>query len=294
MPNVIQDTPFTIHPHTGIGLVKLRVSDLKRSIAFYREAVGLQVLKEGSGSAELTADGERPLVLLEEIPDAVKLPRRSAAGLYHYALLVPTREALGLALRNLIRTGIHIGQADHLVSEALYIADPDNNGIEIYADRPRPAWSWDERGEVRMAVDPIDWDGLLDLAEGKEWTGLPEGTIIGHIHLHVSDLARSRSFYNGVMGFDVTAHMDDSALFLSAGGYHHHIGLNVWAGVGAALAPQAAAGLSYYTIELPEPEALEKVIGRLEAAGLPFKREGTAVIVQDPSGITLHLVLRAV
>ncbi|QYR22433.1 VOC family protein [Paenibacillus sp. sptzw28] len=279
-----------IHPGTSIGQVKLRVSDLKRSIGFYQNVIGLRLLEEENGSAVMSPDGLRPLLLLQEIPDVVVVPpRRAGAGLYHFALLLPDRKSLGLSLRNLIGTGIHIGQADHLVSEALYIADPDNNGIEIYADRPRDTWRRDASGHYMMATDPIDWDGLLAEAEDAKWEGLPAGTTIGHIHLHVSDLTAAQHFYTEIIGFEIMARMGDSALFISAGGYHHHIGLNTWAGVGAPLTPANAAGLAYYRIDLPDREALEAAAGRLREAGIPVRHEGNTVYAYDPSGIEIHL-----
>lgn len=279
-----------IHPETGIKLVKLRVSDLKRSIGFYQDVVGLKLIKEENGTAELSVEGAASLLLLEEIKGAVQRPRRSGAGLYHFAILLPDRKSLGLSLRNLIRTGIHIGQSDHLVSEALYIADPDNNGIEIYRDRSREEWQRDAAGHYIMAVDPIDWDGLLAEAGDDPWNGLPAGTTVGHIHLHVSDLAAAERFYIDVLGFAVMARMGNAALFISAGGYHHHIGLNTWAGVGAPLTPKDAPGLAYYVIGLPDQAALSAVLGRLQEEGVPVAhhRDGT-VVVLDPSGIEIRL-----
>ncbi|GGD84416.1 VOC family protein [Paenibacillus nasutitermitis] len=282
--------PNAINRETGIGLVKLRVSDLKRSITFYEDVVGLKLIQESNGSAELSVEGAGPLLILEEMKGAVLRPRRSGAGLYHFAILLPDRKSLGLSLRNLVRTGIHIGQADHLVSEALYIADPDNNGIEIYRDRPRGEWQRDAEGQYIMAVDPIDWDGLLTEAGDEPWSGLPAGTIIGHIHLHVSDLTATRRFYHDVLGFDITSRMGDAAMFVSAGGYHHHIGLNTWAGAGAPLTPKDAAGLSYYVIELPDQAALQEVLDRLKAEGYPAEPvEAGTFAVLDPSGIEIHL-----
>ncbi|MFH5187272.1 VOC family protein [Paenibacillus sp. TAB 01] len=281
---------YKLDPQTEIGQVKLKVSRLDDSIAFYEEVVGLRVLERTAVTAALTADDVKPLVLLEELPDAVKLPRRSAAGLYHFALLLPDRRSLGLALRNLIRSGIHIGSSDHLVSEALYIADPDNNGIEIYADRPRSSWQYDAAGHVLMATNPLDRDGLLVEAEEAPWDGLPKGTKLGHIHLHVSGLAESQSFYSGVLGFDVVSRYADNALFISAGGYHHHIGLNVWAGAGAPLAPAHAAGLAYFTVAFAGAEPLENTLAQLRNAGVPVHQEAEAWIVHDPSGIELRLV----
>lgn len=161
------------------------------------------------------------------------MPERSVSGLYHFAILVPDRTALGLALRNLIKYRIPVGQGDHLVSEALYLNDPDQNGIEIYADRPRDTWRRDESGEYIMSTDPVDVDGLLAISEGAEWRGLPPATRIGHVHFHVGDLREAERFYCQILGFEITAHYGGAALFVSAGGYHHHIGLNTWAGVGA-------------------------------------------------------------
>jgi catechol 2,3-dioxygenase len=280
---------FSIHPETVIGQVKLKVTDLERSVAFYRDVVGFKLLKLDNQAAELTVDGNSPLVFLEEIPGGVVTPRRSAAGLYHFAILVPDRQSLGLSLRNLIASGISTGQADHLVSEALYITDPDNNGIEIYADRPRSTWKRDVNNEYIMAVDPIDWDGLLNEAGDEAWSGLPEGTRIGHIHLHVSDLKQARQFYCGILGFELLAHMENSALFVAAGGYHHHIGLNVWAGIGTPLAAANASGLAYYTIVLPNEAELDTIASRLAEAGIPVNNAGNHRVVHDPSGIEIHL-----
>ncbi|MED4582354.1 VOC family protein [Brevibacillus choshinensis] len=278
-----------LHPDTHIGLVTLKVSSLQKSLAFYRDVVGLQILQEQQSYADLTADGVQPLVRLVEVPEAVVLPRRAAAGLYHFALLLPDRHSLGLSLRHLIESGIHIGHSDHLVSEALYITDPDNNGIEIYADRARELWQRDEHGEYIMGLDPIDKEGLLAEVGSTEWNGLPPETIIGHIHLHVSNLAKSRDFYTEVLGFDSTAHMDQSAWFVSAGGYHHHIGMNTWAGVGTPLAPPKAAGLAHYAIVLPNEQDVQFIRERLSAANIPFQTAAKQLIVHDPSGIEIHL-----
>ncbi|SDX62950.1 VOC family protein [Paenibacillus sp. CF384] len=285
---------FVIDAGAQIGKVHLRVSDLERSLAFYREVVGLQVLSQGEGTAELGAqDSSAPLLHLREIPNAVPRPRRSGAGLYHYALLVPDRKSLGLSLRNLVASGIHIGQADHFVSEALYIADPDNNGIEIYRDRPREEWERDEKGQYVMGLDPIDWEGLLAEAGDAPWSGLPAGTTVGHIHLHVSELPTTEHFYHDVLGFELVAQMADSALFISAGGYHHHIGLNVWAGIGAELTPENAPGLDYYEIVLPNETAQMALFARLQAASVPLQTDRGTVIVRDPSGIEIRLIVES-
>ncbi|MGG3281925.1 VOC family protein [Paenibacillus solani] len=279
-----------IHPSTKLGPVSLRIRNLAQSVRFYTEVVGLRMLRQHGRIAELTADGKRPLLIIEEVQDLV-ISQTRTAGLYHFAILVPDREALGLALANLIAHNIPVGQGDHLVSEALYINDPDGNGIEIYADRPKDTWKRDANGEYVMTTDPVDVEGLLALAQGKEWHGLPEGTVIGHVHFHVSDLDKARAFYCDVLGFELTAHYGGAALFISAGGYHHHIGLNVWAGIGVPNTPRNAAGMEDYTIELPSLEALEEVVGRIREAGLQVEQRDGTFIVQDPSDIWIRLVV---
>ncbi|MEK3913538.1 VOC family protein [Paenibacillus sp. FSL H7-0331] len=282
----------SIHPNTVLGEVHLKVSNLARSIQFYKEVVGLQVLDQTADSARFTVDGHQVLLAIQEVTGAI-VPRRSSAGLYHFAILVPDRKTLGLSLRNLIQSGIHIGQADHLVSEALYIADPDNNGIEIYRDRPRESWKRDAQGNYKMATDPIDWDGLLAEAGDESWTGLPTGTIIGHIHLHVSDLQQSKAFYIDVLGFTVELNgaANMGALFIAAGGYHHHIGLNIWAGVGAPLAPAEGTGLAYFTIVVPNQAELQAVIERVSQAGIAVTEANGDWALKDPTGIEIRLVV---
>jgi catechol 2,3-dioxygenase len=280
-----------IHPNTVLGEVHLKVSNLERSIKFYQEVIGLQILNQTTNSVQFTVNGTHVLLALQEIPAASIVPRRSAAGLYHFAILVPDQKSLGLSLRSLIQSGIHIGQADHLVSEALYITDPDQNGIEIYADRPRESWKRDIGGNYEMATDPIDWDGLLEEAGDATWTGLPAGTIIGHIHFHVSDLQKSKQFYVDILGFDIQVDMGArGALFISAGGYHHHIGLNVWAGVGAPAAPEDGTGLAYYTIVVPDESELQRLLVHIQQAGITVTEQGGAWALKDPSGIPLRLI----
>lgn len=282
-----------IHPGTEIGIVKLKVSSLERSVAFYRDVVGLKVLKEEGNMAELTVDGIHPLVVLRQLENADVLPRRTGAGLYHFAILVPDRASLGLAVRNLVKHQIPVGQGDHLVSEALYINDPDNNGIEIYADRPRDTWQRDAQGHYVMTTDPVDVDGLLAASEGRVWEGLPAETRIGHVHFHVSDLKEAQEFYTQVLGFDIVANYGDSALFVSAGGYHHHIGLNTWAGVGAPPVPEQAAGLDYYELVLPDQAELAAVVQRLKDAGTAVEQKDGAWYAKDPFQIQVKLVAKA-
>lgn len=283
--------PFVIHPDADVGLVRLKVADLDRSVTFYREAVGLEARGLSGRTAELRADGgDRPLIVLEQLEGETIVPRRRTAGLYHFAILVPDRRTLGLSLKKLIAEGISVGQADHWVSEALYLSDPDGNGIEIYRDRPRSEWPRGSDGGIRMATEPIDWEGLLREAGEETMRLLPAGTKMGHVHLHVSDLEEAERFYCEALGFERIAAYGDAALFVSAGGYHHHLGLNTWAGVGAPPAPANAAGLAYYTIELPNRGALDAALDSLSKAGVPVEGTEGERFVTDPSGNRLRLV----
>ncbi|ASA20872.1 VOC family protein [Paenibacillus donghaensis] len=280
-----------LHQEVEIGLVQIRVSNLERSLKFYQEVVGLAILRRNGREVEMTADGERTLLILREIEHARVLRRNSAAGLYHFAILVPDRPSLGLVLRNLVASGIHVGQGDHLVSEALYIQDPDNNGIEIYRDRPRDTWTWNADNHVSMTTDPVDVDGLLAASEGLEWEGLPAGTVIGHVHFHVGDLAEASKFYVETLGFELTAHYGDAALFISAGGYHHHLGLNVWAGQGAPAAPADAPGIDYFTLVLPSEAERAAVLERVRRAGYEVMETAGVPSFTDPWNIGIRLVL---
>ncbi|AIQ46711.1 glyoxalase [Paenibacillus sp. FSL R7-0273] len=280
-----------LHESTQIGLVQIRVSDLERSLAFYQNVIGLQVLRRQGREAVMTADGRQALLVLREI-ERPQLLSRKGAGLYHFAILLPDRPNLGLVLRNLIAADIEIGQGDHLVSEALYIQDPDNNGIELYRDRPRDTWQRDSAGDVVMTTDPVDVDGLLAASEGLAWEGLPAGTIIGHVHFHVGDLAEAKKFYVDALGFEPTTQYGSSALFISAGGYHHHMGLNVWAGQGAPATPANAPGIDYFTLQLPDVHEITTVAERVRAAGYPVTETADGVILTDPWNIGIHLTVQ--
>ncbi|WP_338552079.1 VOC family protein [Paenibacillus sp. KS-LC4] len=283
---------YSINASTVLGKVKLNISNLERSLQFYQQVVGLQVLEHQGSSASLTADGVNVLIELEEIPNAIISERRTTTGLYHYALLLPNRETLGAALARLIASGIHIGQADHLVSEALYITDPDNNGIEIYADRPRSEWKKADSGDYMMANNPIDWDGLLAAADPAAATLLPAGTIIGHIHLHINSIPAARAFYNGLLGFDIVGdYTDFKALFVSVGGYHHHIGLNIWAGIGAPAPAASSTGLDYFTIVYPNQAERDIAINRLREAGTAIDESDGVIFATDPSSIRIKLAV---
>jgi catechol 2,3-dioxygenase len=265
--------PFSIHPDTTVGPVDLVVADLGRAEQFYREVLGFKQLSRQDSTLMLTADGAAPLLILHERPGARPKPRR-ATGLYHFAILTPTRRDLARSLRRLAEAQWPIsGASDHLVSEALYLDDPDGNGIEIYRDRPRAEWPR-SGGRVQMATDPLDFDGVIGELEGDDqpWDGLAAGTTIGHVHLHVADLRAAEAFYQGVLGFDMIMNIG-SALFVSAGGYHHHLGLNTWAGVGAPPPLPDAAGLRHFAIVLPD----------LRDAGIAIEETGEGLLIRDPS-----------
>lgn len=275
-------------PAPHIGRVALSVADLERSVRYYTESIGLAVLAREGGEARLAA-GDRMLLLLREQPGARPVAR--ATGLYHFALLLPTRRDLGRTLRHLLDTRVSIGgYADHAVSEAIYLTDPDGHGIEIYRDRPRSEWAYPD-GRLKMTVDPFDFGGVLAEVrdEAGEWTGLPAGTMIGHIHLQVTSIAATEQFYTGPLGFDLIVRYGAGATFLAANGYHHHLGANTWAGVGLPPAPADAARLLWYEIVLPDADAVAAIAGQLAETGYPFEREDERLWVTDPSGIRILL-----
>lgn len=277
-----QQRAVTIDPATEVGSVALTVADLERSLAYYTNALGFQLQQRTESEAVLGVE-DTPLLLLRQQSGARPWPTDAVTGLYHFAILLPTRADLGRWLRHYLAQGLPMpGQGDHLVSEALYLRDPDEHGIEVYRDRPRAEWHW-ANGQVRMAADPVDIRGLLADAEreGKPWTGLPAGTRLGHIHLQVGDIAQADAFYHGVLGFDVVARMP-RALFVSAGGYHHHVGLNTWHSRGAGQASPEIASLRFYTITLPTAAARDAVVARLQTAGYATQQAGDSVTVRDP------------
>ncbi|HEY5001833.1 MAG TPA: VOC family protein, partial [Ktedonobacteraceae bacterium] len=228
-------TSTSIHPGTNIGLVTLRVSQLERSLLFYQGILAFQPIEQTPGRVLLGGQDKQPLLELIEVPGAGPQPRR-ATGLYHVAILLPTRRDLGRVFLRLAQANWQIGQGDHLVSEALYVSDPDENGLELYQDRPRSTWQW-AKGNVVMATDPVDLRSLAaDGQQAEPWDVLPAGTRVGHIHLQVGDIPGAKRFYTDILGFDITAEMP-SALFISAGGYHHQIGMNIWHSAGAKPTP---------------------------------------------------------
>jgi catechol 2,3-dioxygenase len=277
-------SPYSIHADTTVGPVYLTVSDLKRSEEFYRDALGFKPLPRRGDLLSLTADDVTPILELKGDPAAPRRPARTT-GLFHFAVLVPSRLDLARSLRHLADVRYPIqGGTDHRVSEAIYLADPDDNGIEIYRDRPRDGWTF-PNGEIHMESDPLDYDGILAELNGhaEPWEGLAAGTRIGHVHLNVADLATTEDFYHGVLGFDITVRRAHGALFISAGGYHHHLGLNIWNGEGAPPPPAGAIGLRHYSIVLPDVHELETVAGRVQEAGITAEEMDEGFMLRDPS-----------
>jgi len=277
---------FHQKPNVYVEQVSLNVLDLKKAVQFYTEIIGFKVLKQTEQKANLTADGKTLLLTLEQPKDVIPKEDKSA-GLYHFAILLPTRADLSVFLRHIIKTGYPLGASDHHVSEALYMTDPDGNGIEIYIDRPSSEWKWTD-GEVHMVTDSLDGDGLL-AESGAEWTGLPAGTIMGHIHLHVSDLKKAEEFYVNGLGFKIVSHYPQ-ALFISSGGYHHHIAINTWQGVGATKRLKNMVGLNWYTIVFPDVEMRKQAINRLKNIGATISEDDGLFVTEDPAGNYIHLV----
>ena len=280
-----------IDPSTTLGPVRLSVSDLDRSRTFYERAIGLRASELDDGTLGLGASDEPVVIELRGDSAAPRLNRR-ATGLYHLAILVPTRRDLAFALARLVQTRWPLdGASDHLVSEALYLSDPDGNGIEIYRDRPRSEWRR-VGDQLQMSTLPLDLDSLLGELRGATelQASAPVGTRIGHVHLQVSDLAQAEAFYHGVLGFDVVVRGYPGALFVSAGGYHHHIGLNTWHSAGAAPPAAGSVGLRSFTIDLPEHRELANVLARIEAADSPVNRAPSGALVRDPfaNGVVLR------
>jgi catechol 2,3-dioxygenase len=267
------------------GAVRLNVADLDRAQRFYEHAIGLRVLDRAAEAVRLGAAGETAVVELVGRPDAPPRPP-GTTGLFHLAILLPSRADLARALRRVTEAGWQFsGASDHLVSEALYLHDPEGNGIEIYRDRPREQWHFED-GQLQMDTLPLDLDSVLGelTAADTEATGVPAETRIGHVHLNVAELSATEDFYAGLLGFDVTVRGYPGALFFSTGGYHHQIGANTWAGEGAPAPPPGSRGLHWFEIVLPGAPELERMGQRLRAAGFDPQREGDALRVADPSG----------
>lgn len=278
-------TPTLTRTDLTLGPIELTVADLNRSVTFYRQLLGMTVLTSTPERATLGLP-DRPLLALETCPGAHPASP-SSPGLYHLAVLLPTRADLARWVQHAAGLGLRVGQSDHLVSEAFYLNDPDGHGIEVYRDRPRDTWRWQD-GQVQMAGDPIDMNNLLaEPGANMPFDGLPEGTTLGHVHLRVTDIQATEAFYRGVLGFDVVSRWP-GALFISVGGYHHHFGLNTWQSERGAPAPRGSSGLLCVNVNLPEAQDLDELESRLRAAGVMFTREPHSLDVRDPAGNALR------
>jgi len=282
-----------IPPETSIGKVRLRVADLDDLATFYERVIGLKDVERDGPLARLGATEGEPLVELLEAPDAAPAPGFST-GLFHLAILVPDRAELARSLQRVAAAGWRLtGASDHLVSEALYLQDPEGNGIEIYRDRPRKEWRRNG-DELAMATLPLDLESVLaELGPAeRQANGMPAGTTMGHVHLQVADIPAAEGFYSRALGLDVMVRSYPGALFLAAGGYHHHVGLNTWQSQGAPAPPEGALGLDRYELVLPNGAERDSAADRLAAARAHVERLDEGVVATDPSGNRVLLTAR--
>lgn len=282
-------TGYRLPRATRLGRVALQVGDMERSLRYYQEVLGLRVIDRTDDRAALASHGEEEvLVELRERVGARPVPASGRLGLYHYAILLPSRPALGAFVRHLAERGMAAGMADHAVSEAVYLSDPDGLGIEVYADRPRNSWSGAGDGELYMTTEALDAADLVRAAGDEHWAGMPAGTRIGHVHLFVDDLDKASAFYHDGLGFDKMVWSYRGALFLSAGGYHHHLGTNTW----AARAPRATqddARLLEWEILVPTRGDALEAARSMEARGSESSVERPGFTAVDPWGTPVRV-----
>jgi catechol 2,3-dioxygenase len=280
-----------------IGTVTLQVADLARSLAFYQGVIGYRLLPAPAGSpagnrAYLGASGdERVLLVLVEKPGVRPAPLRARLGLYHTAVLLPSRADLGRFLRHALALGVHVGSSDHFYSEALYLVDPDGLSVEVYRDRPRAEWVVSTDGELLGTADPLKKEEVLAAGGDQAWEGLPAGTTIGHLHFYVGDIDQALAFYGAGLGLAQTFWRFPTGSFVSAGGYHHHIGMNTWAAGSPASTADDARLLTWEGL-LPDAASLEATVESLRRAGFASTADGEAYVANDPWGITVRLVVR--
>ena len=280
-----------LHAKAQLGAVHLQVADLARSSVYYREVIGLRTLHETDAQAVLGPQGDTTaIVVLHHLEGAEPMPTRGRLGLYHFAILLPDRAALGRFIAHLAAIGAYAGMSDHLVSEAVYLTDPDGLGIEVYADRPRASWRIANRA-LEMATLTLDAADLVRASKGVPWSGAPVGTRIGHVHLFVSDLDAASRFYHDGLGLDKVVLDFPGALFMSAGGYHHHLGTNTWA-AGAPHAKPGDARLLEWSVILPSDHDVEDTARALEKAGATVAREDGDVVAEDPWGTMVRVTAK--
>lgn len=283
----IRPSGYRLPEETHIGAVHLQVSDLERSVAFYQGVLGFDVIEK---DAQLVSLGAGDATLIELRAGATIPSPAKRIGLYHFAILLPDRPALGRCIEHLANFGIRLGAADHLVSEAIYLSDPDGLGIEIYRDRPRGEWSTTGR-ELAMASEALDFQSVLESGGGAAWEGMPAATVIGHVHLHVGDIDQGKAFYHNAVGLDIVVWSYPGALFLSAGGYHHHLGTNVWAGPRAEAPAREEPQLLAWDLVLPGAVDVAEAVASISAAGFSVSPEEVGgSVALDPWGTPLRLI----
>jgi len=272
---------FHEKPNTYVTNVEIKVSDLQRSLTYYQEVIGFKVLHQESHKATLTADGKTALLTIVQ-PDKVEEKTSLTTGLFHFAILLPTRRDLANIISHFHNNGIYLGASDHDVSEALYLNDPDKNGIEVYADRPESEWTW-QFDQVHMVTEPLKIHSILEEGDGR-WNGLPTDTVMGHIHLSVSNLSAAEEFYTKGIGFDVVTRYGAQALFISTGRYHHHIGLNTWHSENAPKLGENMVGLKTFSLRLDNEEQAATMKENLRAIGAPVTNIDGGFQTEDPAG----------
>lgn len=297
--NASTQQEFSIHPATGVGPVSLTVANLENQILFYEKAMGFKLHWRKEKTAAL-GTGERELLRLNEAPNLKKY--RGVTGLYHFAILFPNRRELAIAMARLFALKVRNSPTDHVMTKTTYLDDPEGNGIELYAESPEDG-SWtlkDGKYETRWADgrwsdgrEPLDVDALFKhlKEDDKLDAPIPPETKMGHVHLHVRDIPEALDFYHGVLGFDIMGHAREFHMaFVSAGGYHHHIGLNTWQGEGAPPPPADAVGLRHFTVDFPNQPALDEVVARVEKAGISYNQTEDGLLLYDPSqnGVVLR------
>ncbi len=274
-----------------VSSVEIRVLDLNKSISFYTHTIGMKLLSQSDTQADFGVNTNNVLLRLVQIENGHPKEARTA-GLYHVAYLLPTRKDLGLILKHFIelRTPLQ-GASNHGISEAIYLADPDGNGIEIAADTPDSTWKWNgDKLDILSNNGPMDIQSVLNEAKGLEFNGLPDTTIVGHLHLHASELVESKKFYRDILGLDIVIEIPNSAIFMSYGKYHHHIAINLWNGKGVKQASSSTPGLIVANLNIPTITQLDNIENKLNELNYPYNKKDQALIVNDPSGNQFRLM----
>jgi catechol 2,3-dioxygenase len=268
-----------------VSKVSLKVLDLKKSVTFYTDTLGMTAVSQDEKSATLSANGKDTLLTLHQLENGVK-KQQLATGLYHFALLLPNRKELGKMLKHFIQNHVPLqGASDHGISEAIYLSDPERNGIEIAADTDPTSWKWNNgQLDVFSNNGPMNTKDILNAVETETFDKLPEDTTMGHIHLHGSELKNTRKFYEEALGMDVVIDLPRQALFFSYGKYHHHIAVNVWNGIGAPQPALNSVGLKFFELNLPNHLSIEDIEDNLKRLNYEYFIENKEIAVSDPSG----------